>query len=292
MILIGLAEKQKQHEIVRYVSQHSIDNIIVFSDEHFFLHLPDLPHIRQIGYRETIMYRTFYPLLEEIDGHTLLVYNEMMRDADRSCLTYNCCAKYSNQTPHTLVFEYLPIISEPDDLMILVDFDTAQRHKGFHWGEIDRAALDIRCVRRRFTMDVIEIPASEKMTAAYIKKRDSLFDNIGNKDPDTIPRNLHIWCGRYKTLDPDKMYVARNARFKRKNVTTYANVTPGTDYIMVDIPHARKDVNDFLRRTGMTELRYISTGFGIDQYYISEFENWVKEVEKIYAQTGLYTEDS
>jgi hypothetical protein len=247
--------------------------------------------IRQIGYKETIMYRTFYPLLEEIDESYLLVMNECMRTQNRSELTYNCIAKYTNQTPHRIVFEYFPFIAEERDFMILLDFSDSQRHKGQGFSDIDLGSIDVRCVRRRFTLterlvEPMPIGASE----AYEEQKEKLFAQLGNKNPDTIPRNLHVWTGRYKrdAIDPDQQYIARNDRYKLPNVTTYKNAQPGVDYKLIDMPHRRLDFNDFLRRTGQTDLVYLSTGFNIDRVYINNFREWAARLEGFYAETGIY----
>lgn len=86
--------------------------------------------IEQYGWAESIMYRVFYPLLGRIDNSYLIIYNEFMRNKNRSSLEYNCVAKYSTQTEHRLVFEYFPIIDEIEDFMILADLDSGQAYKG------------------------------------------------------------------------------------------------------------------------------------------------------------------
>ena len=292
MIFIGLNEKQKQSEIVRYVREHGIKNVIVLSDEHFFMDIPELPKIRQIGAKETIMYRTFYPLLEEIDDTCLIVCNEMMRDRNRSCLTYNCIAKYTNQTPHRMVFEYVPIVEERRDIMILIDFDTSQKYKGQGVGDIDLSEQNILCVRRRFNLTVKAVETPEDAKAKYEAEKERLFEKLGNRDPDTVPRDLHIWTGKYKipeiVLNPDKNYVARNQRFKMSNVDSYEKAVSGRDYRIIDLPLSRKAFNDFLRRTGQERFEYLSTGFKVDDVYIQAFQAWEKEVEEIYAETGVY----
>lgn len=292
MIYIGLNDEQKRSEIVRYAQSHGIKNVIVLSDEHFSLRLPELPKIRQIGYKETIMYRTFYPLLEEIDNTCLIVCNEMMRDRNRNCLTYNCIAKYTNQTPHRLVFEYVPIVDERKDIMILLDFDTSQRHKGLGVADIRLQEQEIQCVRRKFYLDVRTLALPAGALGRYEAKKEALFDGLGNRDPDTIPRDLHVWTGQYKKPEiarhPERDYVARNQRFKLPNVVSYADAMPGKGYELVDLPLSRKAFNDFLRRTGQERFIYLSTGFKVDEVYIGAFRAWEKEVEDIYAQTGLY----
>jgi len=291
VIRIGLDNFQKQEEIKEYVNENGIKNVIVFSPEKFMMELPDLDiPIRQIGYKEIIMYRTFYPLLEEIDENYLLVANELMRDKNRNCLTYNCYAKYTNQTPHRMVFNYLPIIESQKDIMILIDFSNSQRNKGVGFSEIDLGEYDIQCIRRRYRMDVVEVPLPDGAEKEYEAEKERLFKEIGNKDPDTIPRNLHIWTGRYKMdfIEIDKNYIARNSRFKNRGVEVYKNAVPGNKYRLIDIPWRRLDFNDFLFRTRQIALLYLSTGFSVDNVYIQTFNDWVREVNAIYAETGVY----
>lgn len=294
MILIGLNEQQKQREICRYVEEHGIRNVIVFSDEHFFMALPELPKIRQIGYKETIMYRTFYPLLEEIDDSCLLVMNEMMRDRNRSCLTYNCVAKFTNQTPHRMVFEYLPVVEERKDVLILLDFATSQRDKGRSLADVDLSGEDIRCVRRRFRLRPIHVPVLGDGEARYEAEKERLFAGLGTGDPNIIPRRLHLWTGRFKKPEilfhPELTYAALNQRFKMPNVVSYPDAEPGREYVLVDLPLERKKMNDFLRRTGQEELPYLSTDFPLDHTYIKAFEDWMEEVTWVYDQTGVYAE--
>ena len=56
-----------------------------------------------------------------MDASYLLIINECLRTRKRSDLTYNCLHHYLNQTPHRLIFEYFPFVSDPNDFMILLD---------------------------------------------------------------------------------------------------------------------------------------------------------------------------
>lgn len=266
--------------------------MIVFSDEKFFMDITNISctNTRQIGYKETIMYRTFYPLLEEIDETYLLVINECMRTANRSELNYNCIAKYTNQTQHRIVFEWLPFISDEKDFMILLDFENSQKYKGLSINEIDLDAEDVMCVPRKYKLNVINIDLPSDAEKLYIDEKNKLFEEIGNKDPNTIPRHLHIWTGKYKKpyLSSDKLFIARNKRFNKDNVTTYKDAKLGDKYILVDIPHRRLDFNDFLRRCQQKEFDYLSTGLSIDNIYISDFNQWEQRLEGFYAKTGIY----
>lgn len=292
MIRIGLNEKQKQEEIKKYVKENNIKNVIVFSPKNMFMKLPkmDIP-IRQIDYDEIIMYRTFYPLLEEIGKNHLLIANELMRDKNRNCLTYNCYAKYTNQTEHRIAFNYFPIISERRDIMILIDFINSQQHKGFGINNVDISKYDIKCIRKDIELSIVDIPLPESALDEYNEEKERLFDKLGNKSPDTIPRNLHIWTGKFKKhfLNNEEEYVARNKRFNKKNVITYKSAEVDKNYILVDMPCRRMEFNDFLQKTRQENLQYISTGFGVDKVYIKELEDWIEEVENIYAETGIYT---
>lgn len=291
MIRIGLNEKQKQEEIKKYVKENNIKNVIVFSPKNMFMKLPkmDIP-IRQIDYDEIIMYRTFYPLLEEIGKNHLLIANELMRDKNRNCLTYNCYAKYTNQTEHRIAFNYFPIISERRDIMILIDFINSQQHKGFGINNVDISKYDIKCIRKDIELSIVDIPLPESALDEYNEEKERLFDKLGNKSPDTIPRNLHIWTGKFKKpfLNDSEVYIARNKRFKQKNIFVYKEAVPGLKYIIIDIPFRRLEFNDFLRTTGQEDLQYLSTGFGVDKVYIKDLKDWIKEVGNIYAETGVY----
>lgn len=294
MIRIGLTSEQKIECLSKYLAKHSeIKEVIIFSSERFFLDLSKAKfkvNIRQIGYQETIMYRTFYPLLEEINDTYLLVTNECMRTDNRSDLHYNCIAKYTNQTPHRVVFEWFPIISELKDFMILLDFSNSQKYKGLSLSEVDLDAEDVLCVPRKISLSTIDVELPPNAQEEYEQEKEKLFDNIGNKNPDTIPRQLHIWTGQFKKsyILATKQYVARNSRFKSKNITTFKDTEKRKKYILLDMPHRRLDFNDFLRQTEQTELAYISTGFGVDKAYIAEFNEWEGKVEEFYAKTGIY----
>lgn len=292
MIRIGLNNKQKTDVINNYLKNKDIKQVIVFSDEKFFMDTSEIStcDIRQIGYKETIMYRTFYPLLEEIDDSYLLIMNECMRTSNRSELNYNCIAKYTNQTSHRIVFEWLPFISDEKDFMILLDFENSQKYKGLSLNDIDLDAEDIMCVPRKYKMNVIKVELPNNVDELYEKEKERLFSEIGNKDPNTIPRHLHIWTGKWKKayLTDDRLFIARNARFKKKNIVTYKNAKQGEKYILIDIPHRRLDFNDFLRKTHQNEFDYISTGLSIDKVYIDEFNKWEECLEGFYVKTGIY----
>lgn len=311
-IRIGLSDEQKIREIKRYLSVHTeIKNVIIFSGDKFKMNLPavepqpetysgdrtlvqiegiDIP-VQQISYSETEMYRTFYPLLEEIDDSYLLVLNEMMRTSNRSDLKLNCTAKYTNQTPHRLVFEYFPFISDPKDFMVLLDLSNSQMRKGIGYNEIDVSEVDVQCIRRHYKLNVIAVELPDGAKEDYESERDRLFDELGNKHPDTVPRSLHKWTGRYKKdaiVHATGICVARDSRFKKLGVIPIKQATEPGDYVMVDLPDRRMDMNDLIRRVQQEEFSYISTGLSVDNVYIAAFNEWAAKMEEFYDKTGLY----
>lgn len=287
MICLGLNTDQKRHTVTEYVSAHGIEKVYVFYPEKFPL---DYPGARLVEYREIIMYRTFYPLLEEVGPTSLLVFNECLRTQNRSDLTYNCAHHYCNQTPHKIVFEYFPFIEDAQDFMILLDLIDKGRYKGkaFDWSFLAEQ-LSV-CERIPLTAHAIPVPVPTKAVTEYEKKKKALFDNLGESDPDTIPRQLHVWAGKYKkgSIFPDRQYVARNDRFKLPSVVTYKAVAPGGDYIVIDFPHRRLDFCDFLKTTGQRNIGFLCTPFKVDAYYRDSLHAWLYRLEEFYVQASLH----
>ena len=141
----------------------------------------------------------------------------------------------------------------------------------------------------KFILQIIDIPLTDINIKKYETKKQQLFDNLGNADPDTIPRQLHIFAGNFKKsfIDSDKQYVARNERFKFANIITYKENNSG-NYIIIDFPHRRINFNDFLKKSGMTDIRFINSGLKIDLYYIDEFKDWIERLGEFYAQANIY----
>lgn len=288
-IYIGFSLFDKQKVIANYCATNRITKVYFFSSEEFKINL-DLPvPIEYISYSDIIMYKTFYRLLEEIDDDKLLVFNECMRTQNRNDLTYNCAHHYCNQTPHKLVFEYFPFIEQPEDFMILLNFINKSKYKGksFDYQFLHDEQVQIKPLK--FQLHAINAAVPEKEKQLYLEKKEQLFKNLGKADPDTIPRQLHNFVGKFKKrfLEPEQLYVARNSRFGLPNVVSYGEAEPNQDYIVVDFPHRRIDFNDFLKKTGMQTVYFVSTHLKVDQYYFNEFSKWITRLEEFYAKAGV-----
>ncbi|MEG2217750.1 MAG: hypothetical protein RRZ24_11360 [Clostridia bacterium] len=227
--------------------------------------------------------------MEEIDENYLIVCDEMLRKRNRNELTYNCLHHYQNQTQHHIEFEYFPFIEDSSDFMILMDFEHPGMFKGRKFDPSLLSHVDLICKRQNLTTVPICVGLPSGATEEYQAQKEKLFNSIGSKDPDTIPRALHIWCGKYKScFIGDKLkFVARNNRFKRSNVLTYKDITGTGEYIVVDFPHARIKFNDFLKVSGIERIKYMTTSLSVDQYYAEALTDWIGRLGEFYASTSV-----
>ena len=284
MIRLGLKHEEKKSTIAKYLKEHpKIKNVIIFTGKG-----KEFEEEEEYTWEEIIMYKVFYPLLERIDDSYLLVVNEILRTSKRSDLTYNCLHHYLNQTSHKIIFAYFPIINDKNDFMILADCVYIGRFRGYGYNATTIRDIDIKGHRRTPKLKIHEIEVEAKVIDLYEQEKEKLFANLGNKDPDTIPRYLHLWSGKWKKkyIEASKNYVARNDRFKLSNVKSYKSAIKGNN-ISLDIPHKRIELNDYLYRTQSSKIEYLSTSLKVDKYYGHELELWNKKVSDIYAEASI-----
>ena len=290
MIRIGLNQSEKNKVLAEYLVAHSIRKVFVLYFKKFKPELDILIEHEYIKYNDIIMYKFFYRLLEEIDNDCLIIVDECMRTQNRSELTYNCAHHYLNQTEHKIIFEYFPFIENIDDFLILLDFQNKGKYRGrgFDWEYLNDE--DIQAKRHKIEFDTEYIKMSDEIVKAYLKKKEQLFDTLGKKDPDTLPRDLHVYAGIFKKpyIRPDKKYMARNARYNLPNVSTYQNPQGVADYIL-DFHYRRLDFNDYLKSTGTDKVTFLSSGLPVDDYYQSEFKRWLNRLEEFYAKASIHS---
>jgi len=290
MIRIGLSSREKQKVVDAYLQTHDIKKIYCFYFKKFPIKFKVDCDIEYIEYADIEMYKFFYRLLEEIDGTSLIIMDECMRTQNRSELIYNCAHHYLNQTPHRIIFEFFPIIDNKNDFMILLDFENKGKYKGKSFDYVFLQSEDILIKPFRVKLEPINVEITDKDIERYNKKKEQLFDNLGDKDPDTVPRSLQLFVGglKKKSIDPNELYVARNKRFKLDNVKTYDEIDKQGNYIVIDTDWRRLNFNDFLKTTRMTRIKYLSTVLSIDNVIITEFSKWKARLDAIYAQASLY----
>lgn len=283
MIYLGLGTPAKVERIQRYLTEHTeVTRVIVVSPKRFVLPVDAVPH-EAIDYAEATFYRVFYPLLQKIDGHTLLVLNECLRSQNRYELTYNCLRLYAHQTPHRLIFQYLPLIDQPEDFAVLFDFDTDSRWK--------REPLTPKLLRE-VTIDVTpvplelrphRIPVDDKVCAVYAKEKAALLAEVRgdpDKDPHQIPRNLLLVSGKAKLphVDTARRYVSRNNRFKLPNVETYREAVGEGKRVVLELPHNFIDLADFLAVSRQHAVDVLVADTKAEEWYLRRFQDWVRRV--------------
>lgn len=285
MIYLGLNKLQKPPLIDDYCSRNAITKVVILGPDKFrFNH--NLDNAEDIDWPEIIMYRTFYRLLQEIDYNTLIVVNECLRTQNRHDLTYNCIRQFLNQTEHQLIFQWLPIIDDKQDFMVLFDFDTRSRWKREKF-DIDLIEeVRIQCVRNRLLFNEVSVETDEKLRAGYQREKQKLADNIGIKDPHTIPRNLYLMSGkaRMQAIEPFKFYIGRNNRFKIPGMQTYKEPDyPNAPYTVFELPHNFIDFADFSALSQQTTFDVLLSDLKVDQWYKQRYNEWTERINETYA---------
>ena len=120
MFYLGNWDKQKI--ITHYLNNNDVRKVLVIHSERH-KEIYDIPVQHEyIEYHQTIMYKSYYRLLQWIDKYTLIITDNILVTQNRYQLEYNCINNYINQTQQRLVFNNLPFIEDKDDFMILLDF--------------------------------------------------------------------------------------------------------------------------------------------------------------------------
>lgn len=289
MIRIGFNTEAKQLEINKYLDANpDIKKIIVLYHKNFKEQFEANKPIEYIEYADIIMYKFFYRLLEEIDNTHLIIVNECMQTQNRRELTYNCAHHYLNQTEHKIVFENFPFIESQEDFMILLDFQNKNKYKGksFDWNFI--LNKDIEITRHNLKFESLEIPLTAEQKDEYLKKKEELLNDLKSKDPNILPRELHLWLGQFKKhyIKADKKYLARNSRFKADNIETYRGVK-NANLIVIDFPCRRLDFIRYLKDTKTNKVAFLNTCTGADEWYFGDYTKWNERLEEFYAKTSV-----
>ncbi|WP_156967931.1 hypothetical protein [Methylosinus sp. PW1] len=283
MIHLGLTIPEKKARIEAYCRENGVDHVVMLSPAKFAFEV-DAPRFKSVDWPETIMYRTFYPLLKEIDANTLVVVNESLRDRNRNCLTYNCMRHFLSQTRRVLVFQWLPLIEDMSDFMILFDLATSSLRKAFPYGTDLLSEVEIEIVDRTPFFAGVPVETDAKTKAKYAAEREKMFANLGMGDPHTIPRNLYLIGGKAKAAAaPKTAIVARNSRLKIDRLATFRqDAYPDGPYAMLELPHVFMDFADFSALSGQTEFDVMLADLKVDDWYFRRFNAWSKRIQDGY----------
>jgi hypothetical protein len=294
VIHLGLDDAAKGEIVTRYREEHEIKKVYVLSPARFAPswaaeHMTD-PATQGDGrgglyldWPNLIQYRYYYRLLQEIDGSTLVVVNECLRTQNRHDLTYNCIRNYLNQTPHVLVFQYLPIIDTIEDFMVLLDFATQSRWKREAFRQDLLGEAKVHVAHASLSIEPVRVPVDDKTRAAYAKEKVDLLADMRSdpdKDPHQIPRNLLLVSGKAKLshVDPSRRYVGRNNRFKLPNLETYRDAAGHGERVALELPHNFIDMADLLTVSRQHRIEAIVADTKAEDWYLSRFQNWIGRV--------------
>ena len=302
-----LGDWDEQKVITHYIEHNDIRKVLVVHSRRLYTPYEIGVEHEFIEYSQTIMYKNYYRLLQWIDKYTLIIVDNILLYRNRYQLEYNCINNYINQTPHRLVFNYLPFIEDKHDFMILLDFYNKNKYKGepFVWEFLRDVKTFIKPVHFKFTFTEVEITGKEK--EKYEKEKEKRFAEIGLKDPITIPNNLAITSGdfrgdrmRNRNIQPEaaaefdlfnwnvctaKKFTARNRRFKGLDVTTYKDDELNT---ILDFPLKRVELIDLLTLTKKTDIEVVTSDLSIDRYQKKDIQEWVNRLEEFYHKTTMY----
>lgn len=292
MIYLGLDDAEQRDAIAAYAAAHAVRRIVVIAPDAFPLTIDGADQVR---YADVIMYVTYYRLLQEIGRDTLVVLHECLQTQDRYSLEYNCIRNFLNQTERQIVFQYLPQIDGADDFMTLFDWDTRSRWKRRPF-DADLIAREARVTARRRAPTFVGVPVAttEATRARYARERERLFADLGARDPHILPRQLVLIGGQDKAAhiaaqglplfgDAGRRYVARNARLRRPDVTTYDAVEPGAAYGIVEPPHRFLDMAHFLAATRQDAYDVLTTDLPVDRWYLRRYQEWTERIHATYA---------
>lgn len=291
-INIGLNDAEKQEVIKQYCQTHGIHKIFLFYPPHFPLNiqLEGIP-VDYTPYMDMFQFKYYYRLLEQIGDHSLIVFNECLRNQDRKVLTYSAAHDFARNTPHTLVFEGFPFIEHPEDFMVLLELVDPARYKNkpFTYAYLQEKKVSV--YPKHFSLHTIDRAPTPQELKAYGAMKAKLFAELGDTDPDTIPRQLHLYVGTYKKalISKNHQYIARTNRFGGSNIVTYrGGAVKKQPYYVIDFPCRRLEFNDFLKQTGTTDVYFLNSGHKVDAYYINDFKEWLNRLEDFYVKTGVY----
>lgn len=186
---IYLGDVDAESIIRKFVKKNDIKRIYVIGDQ---ISPIDGVEIEWASYAETIMYRTYYKWLTDINRECLIVWNKAMRTVKRSDLHYNCIRKYMIQTENRLLFEYFPIRQNEEDFMILWDMIQPNPNLKESYKEVQFKKSSVHIGTINVDVEEHHIELSKIDLASYEDEKKRLIEEVeGNKkDPDIIPRRL------------------------------------------------------------------------------------------------------
>lgn len=288
MIYLGHTPDAKAKIIQDFAKAHDLKKIVICSPAKFDFSLTgvDVP-VQWVDWPQIIKYVVFNPLLQTIDQRTLVVVNECLRLKNRNDLTYNCMRHYINQAGHVMVFNWLPMIEDIEDFMILFDFDTKSKWKREKFNPELLPECQLRIIKRTPSFNDVVFSTSDATKAKYQAEKAKLIADIEehSRDPSMLPRHLHLVAGkeRLEHTDQFKSYLVRNNRISVPNPHRYKGDAYPEPCTIFEFPDAIRDLIDVSTINGQTHFDALVSDLPADQYYFVKYTEWAKEIGDAYA---------
>lgn len=276
MIALGLSVAEKAERVASRVRDGDIAKVVVFYPKRHPLPLELEVPTEHVEWDDVIRYVFFYRLLQEIDGKTLVVVNECLRTPERSALHYNCLRNYLTRTTHQLVFSRFPCLEAPSDFMVLVDLDTRSRWRRALLEDVQER-LDVEARDASPSLRAIDVATDQSTRELYQRTKRKLIDELGARDPHTIPRQLHLLAGKHKARTAARnggLWVGRNARLKVPGLVSYEDARETRQ--VLEFCHAFRDWSDYLTASGAREVPALVSDLRVDRWYFERFQRWTE----------------
>ena len=232
---IYIGEYDKSKIVNEYISNNKIDKVYIIGDDISI----DFENKENIKFSDTIMYKYFYRLLQEINKNSLIVLNECLKKQNRYDLTYNCIRRYVLQTEHRLIFNYFPIIKEQDDFMILYDMLQNNPFLKEPYKYITKFE-NVEVGKVVFEVNKTDVVLPDECEAEYEHEKEAVIGQV-NKDPDIIPRRLLKFSEKHKPKNYDSL-----AKIKQVMNVAVSQLKVDT-YYYNELLNFRKELTDVLQ---------------------------------------------
>lgn len=234
MIYIGNHDKTKI--VNEYIANNDIEKVYIIGDDLMI----DFENKENIKFQDTIKYKYFYRLLQEIGKKSLVVLNECLKKQDRYDLTYNCIRRYMLQTDNRIIFNYFPIIKTQEDFMILYDMLQNNPFLKEPYKYITNFE-NVEVADVTFEINKTDIILPTECEVQYEQEKEAIISQV-NKDPDIIPRRLLKFSEKNKPSGFDSLS-------KIKPVMNVAVSQLKVDkYYYNELLSFRKELDDVLQR--------------------------------------------
>jgi hypothetical protein len=128
------------------------------------------------------------------------------------------------------------------------------------------------------------VETSKETKAKYEEEKARLFSDLGQKDPHTLPRNLHLvgWRDKKKHAEQlDYTFLVRNDRAKIKNAQTYGEEEYQGTYCMFDIPHDFIELVNFFALSEQQQITVLLNEIKVDTFYYERIKKWLNEINYV-----------